>query len=41
MMEEFKKSAQISPVNKKVINTLDRYNHRIDFVLADDTEIDG
>jgi IS1 family transposase len=35
-----KKADQLSPINKKVLNQLDRYNHRIDFVLAEEAEID-
>jgi chromosome segregation ATPase len=39
-MEELKKADQLSAVNKKVLDQLDRYNHRIDFVLAEEAEID-
>jgi hypothetical protein len=35
-----KKADQLSPVNKKVLNQLDRYDHRIDFILAKEAEID-
>ncbi len=35
-----KKADQLSPVNKKVLDQLDRYDHRIDFVLSEEAEID-
>ena len=34
------KADQLSSVNKKVLNQLDRYDHRIDFILAEEAEID-
>ena len=40
-MEELKKKAdQLSSVNKKVLDPLDRYDPRIDFILAEEAEID-